>query len=119
MTSFDQANHALRFALELLALTALAWWGFDTGDGLIGKLGLGAGVPLAAAALWGAMVAPRRPVDVSAGVRHFVELAGLAGAAAALAQVVSPDAAGVFAAVAVANAALLSVTQRRGARAPA
>jgi len=40
------ANLALRFLLELCALVALAYWGFQTGRGLIVKIGLGMGAPL-------------------------------------------------------------------------
>ena len=51
------ANLALRFVCELVALVALAWWGLSLG-GVRGAL-VGAAVAVAAAALWGAFIAPR------------------------------------------------------------
>ena len=45
------ANLALRFLLELCALVAFGYWGFQTGQGLLLKIGLGIGVPLVAVAV--------------------------------------------------------------------
>ena len=45
-------NLGLRFALELSALTAMGYWGFDKGDGTM-RYTLMIGVPLVAAAAWG------------------------------------------------------------------
>lgn len=42
-------NLALRFVLELCALAALAYWGYQAGKGPISKIGLGASIPLLAA----------------------------------------------------------------------
>lgn len=58
------ANLALRFLLELATLVALGYWGFTVGDGLLLKIVLGLGAPLAAIVLWGLFGAPRalRPV---------------------------------------------------------
>ena len=54
------ANDVLRFLLELTALAGLAVWGWHTGPtGVSVVLALAA--PLAAAALWGAFVAPKAP----------------------------------------------------------
>jgi Protein of unknown function (DUF2568) len=54
------ANDLLRFLLELTALAGLAVWGWHTGPtGVSVVLALAA--PLAAAALWGAFVAPKAP----------------------------------------------------------
>jgi hypothetical protein len=74
---------AVRFALELCALAALAYAGFQAG-GAVGWL-LAVALPVAAAALWGAFVAPKRAVDASAPVRLLVEALVLGGAAVALA----------------------------------
>ena len=46
-----QPNSAV--LLELCALGDLGYWGFKTGGGLIAKIGLGIGAPLAAAVVWG------------------------------------------------------------------
>jgi hypothetical protein len=51
------ATLALRFLLELCALGALGYWGFKTGGGALAKVGLGLGVPLVAAVVWGTFVA--------------------------------------------------------------
>ncbi len=42
-------NLALRFLLELCALGALDYWGFETGGGAVAKILLGIGTPLVAA----------------------------------------------------------------------
>lgn len=47
------ANLLLRFVLELFALGALGYWGLKTGSGIITKVVLGVGAPLAAAVVWG------------------------------------------------------------------
>lgn len=43
LESIKGANLALRFLLELCALIALAYWGFETGSGAIAKFALGIG----------------------------------------------------------------------------
>ena len=63
LESIKGANLALRFLLELCALVALAYWGFETGSGAIAKFALGIGAPLVAAVVWGAFVAPRHPLS--------------------------------------------------------
>jgi hypothetical protein len=65
MSGARAANAALRFVLELAALVGLAIWGWKTGPTGINVL-LAIGAPAAAAALWGAFVAPkarRHPAD--------------------------------------------------------
>jgi len=52
------ANDALRFLLELSALAGLAIWGWGTDQTGVNVV-LALAAPLAAAALWGAFVAPR------------------------------------------------------------
>ena len=52
------ANDALRFLLELAALSGLAIWGWTTGPTGVNVV-LAIGAPLAAAAVWGALVAPK------------------------------------------------------------
>ena len=54
----EAAALAIRFGLELCALAALGWWGFSVGDGLVSYV-VGLGAPLAAAALWGVLAAPK------------------------------------------------------------
>ena len=58
MQAARAANDALRFLLELSALAGLAIWGWGTGPTGVNVV-LAVAAPLAAAALWGAFVAPR------------------------------------------------------------
>jgi Protein of unknown function (DUF2568) len=53
---------AVRFALELGALAALGYWGFQTTENTAFELLLGVGAPLAAAAFWGLFVSPKARV---------------------------------------------------------
>ena len=39
-------NLTLRFILEICALVSLSYWGFQSGQGILMKLGLGIGAPL-------------------------------------------------------------------------
>ena len=78
------ATLALRFLLELCALGALGYWGFKTGGGALAKVGLGLGVPLVAAVVWGTFVAPKALVKVPGAARLLVELGVFASATAAL-----------------------------------
>jgi hypothetical protein len=78
-------NLGLRFLLELCTLAALAYWGFHTGQGWLLKTALGIGAPLLAAVVWGAFVAPKAVVSVSAPARLALELAVFASAVAGLA----------------------------------
>ncbi len=84
MDILKMINLALRFLLELCALAALAYWGFHTGGGWLLKTVLGVGAPLLAAVVWGAFVAPKALVPVSAPVRLALELAVFASAVAGL-----------------------------------
>jgi len=64
VSTLRAANDVLRFALELASLAGLAVWGWGTGPtGLNVVLAIAA--PLAAAALWGAFVAPKAPRPTS------------------------------------------------------
>ena len=53
------ANLAVRFLLELCALAAVGYWGFQAGERLPVRIVLGIGAPLLAAGVWGAFVAPK------------------------------------------------------------
>src|SRR5260370_5082612 len=48
LTVIKNANLALSFFLELCVLVALGYWGFQTGQGTIAKIGLGIGAPVVA-----------------------------------------------------------------------
>jgi hypothetical protein len=68
------ANLALRFGLEVAALTAMGAWGLDQADG-VARFGLMIGVPAAAAAAWGTFTVPEDP---SRGGKGLVTVPGLA-----------------------------------------
>ena len=77
------ANLALRFVLELALLGGLAAWGFSFG-GVAGVL-LGIGAPVAAAGVWGLLVAPKAPSRLDDPWRLALELVLFAAGVAALA----------------------------------
>jgi hypothetical protein len=105
------ANLGLRFLLELCALAALGCWGFQTGHGAIGKIGLGIGGPLLAAVVWGALVAPNAPVAVPEPWHLLLEVA-VFGAAAGLTASGHPALAWAFALIAALNRALMAVWEQ-------
>ena len=80
------ANLALRFVLELSALTATAYWGFATASGLTQWV-LGLGAPALVAVVWGLFVSPKAKVELPRPAQFAIEL--LVFAAAALALIVA------------------------------
>ena len=101
------ANLAVKFALEIAALVAFAYWGGTVGSGAVPVL-LGIAAPLLAAVLWGRFAAPRATRRLPLRLRVPFELAVFALAALAL-LTASSGAAIAFASVVVVNAALLTV----------
>lgn len=98
----------VRFALELLALGALAYWGFSEFDGVLSVV-LGIGAPLAAAAVWGVFVSPK--ARYGSPVRQAVGETIVFGAALiALIDADQPVLAVAFAVVAVVDGVLVRVT---------
>ena len=53
------ANTALAFFLELGVLIALGYWGYQTGQGTIARIGLGIGAPAVAIVVWALFGAPK------------------------------------------------------------
>ena len=76
-------NLSLAFVLELAMLAAYASWGFHTGQSTVVKIGLGIGVPLLVAVIWGLLMAPNssRRLNGAAYLALKVVLFGLAVAA--------------------------------------
>lgn len=75
-------NLAVRFLLEMAALIAIGYWGWQQSDNLLLQIGLALGLPLIAAILWGTFAVrddPSRsgkaPVPVPGWVRLVLELA--------------------------------------------
>jgi len=102
------AGLALRFVLELCLLGALAWWGFAYDGSAAVRVALGVGGPLAAAAVWGAFVAPRARVRVQPAVRLAVELALVLAATLALLAASGAELALAFAALWLVDRAVLA-----------
>ena len=78
---FHPINLALRFILEMVALLALAFWGWTTHDGMVRFL-WAIGLPLLSAVIWGTFAVPddrsrsgKAPVAVPGVLRLLLELA--------------------------------------------
>lgn len=98
---------AMRFLLELAALAGLAVWGVHVGTPAWDKVALAMAAPVAMAVVWGLWVAPRAVRRLPDPARLVVELAILAVVSAAIALSGYPVVAAVFAALAIANGAVL------------
>ena len=109
MAVLRAANLALRFLLELFALVALGYWGFQTPTEMLAKFGLGIGVPLLAAVVWAVAISPRRTLPLSDTLAFALGMVVLLLAAAALAAAGRPQLAVAFAVVSAVNAVLLLV----------
>jgi hypothetical protein len=107
-----EANLALRFLLELGLLAALAAWGFGLG-GVLGVV-VGIGAPVAAAATWGLLVAPKAPNRLDDPARLALELVLFALGVVALAAAGYGSLAVVLGAAALVNEALLAAWRQRG-----
>ena len=101
MDALKGANLALRFALELAALGAVGWWGWDAGGPLLALAALAAVV-----VVWGAFVAPKRRFDLSAPIRLAIELVVWLAAGAGLYGVGHTALAVAFVVLAVVSGAL-------------
>lgn len=97
----------LAFVLELCALAALAYWGFETGRGWTTKAILGIGAPLLFAVVWGLLLAPKASLSVPVGVRLSIEFIAWALAAGALVAAGRPRLAATFMVILVLNRCVL------------
>ena len=102
-------NLTLRFLLELGALGAIGTWGFSAGGSGVGRLALGVGLPLLAAAFWAMFVGPGASTPGALKVALAFALFGAAAAALAAQQHVTLAAA--FMAVAAVNAGFLQILE--------
>ncbi|UIJ61027.1 YrdB family protein [Amycolatopsis acidiphila] len=96
-------NDGLAFLLELLALAALAYWGFTTGDGIALKLVLGIGAPVLAAVVWGLFAAPRATFGLPRVAVVVVKVLWFGAAVTALCVTGHPVLGAALAVLAVAN----------------
>lgn len=97
-------NLALKFVLELAALSAFAFWGAETGSGVWGAV-LAVALPGAFVLLWGRFAAPRAPQRLSVVSRVPFELALLGLACPALVGIGATAPAIAFACALVINVA--------------
>lgn len=109
MAIIQGANLILAFVLELCALAALGYWGYQTGQSLPLKLLLAVGAPLLAAVVWGLFVAPKAAIAVGEPVRFLLAMVVFAAAAAGLAATGHVTLAIAFLIIAIVNRILLLV----------
>ena len=99
----------VRFLLELAALAAVGYWGFETGDSALMQWVLGLGAPLLVAVVWGMFIAPKATVEVPKGVWIGLQVVVFGAAALALAAVAPEQLAAIFLAVVILDSAALAV----------
>ena len=94
----------VRFLLELAALAAVGWWGFEEVNVLVGVA-----APLLVAVVWGAFISPKAAVKVPKAVWIGLQVLVFGAAALALAAVAPGWLAVAFVAVVVIDSAALAV----------
>ena len=109
-SGFEGANLALRFALELAALAALALWGAQATSSAAANVALAVVAPAAAAGIWAVWSAPRARRRLHGRALVALELAILVSSGIALAEAGHVLLACALVAIAVANGMVL----RRG-----
>lgn len=107
MQAIKAANLGLRFLLELCALAALGYWGFQVGRGPLAKVALDLGAPALAAVVWGLFVAPNASVAVPHAAHLGLQVLVFGLAVAGLAVAGHPALAGAFGGVVVLNGLLM------------
>ena len=117
MSGLRGVTLAVRFGCELAMLGALAYWGFQVGDG-VGAWVLGLGAPVLAAVVWGALVAPKARWPVPIPTRVVIELVLFGAAAGALAVAGQPLAAVVLGVAALATSLLNASRERQAGDRP-
>jgi Protein of unknown function (DUF2568) len=106
------ANLVARFALELSALGALAYWGFHLNASVGVRVLGGLGAPLAAAVVWALFASPRASVAIPGAAQLVVQVLVFAVAVAALVHAGRPQLAWGLGIAAAVNAALLAWWQQ-------
>jgi hypothetical protein len=112
LEAIKSLNLALRFILEMGALGAVGFWGFQLDRGAAAKWIVGIGAPLLVVIVWSLFIAPGSDNALPQTTRMWIGTAVLAACAAALMAARQPLLAGVFAAAIVANAVLMQVWQQ-------
>jgi hypothetical protein len=99
-------NLALAFFLELCALGALAYWGFNASEITLLRLILGLGAPLAMIIFWGIYLAPKSSRRLKEPTMSVAKLVIFGLTAAALASTGQATTAAIFMAAVILNLAL-------------
>lgn len=115
MQALRWANLTLRFALELCALAALAYWGWQISDVLVYRLLAAVLAPAAAATVWGIWVAPTSRSRLPDPLRLIPEALVFGSATLALVTLNQPLLAIALAALAILNRLLLELLGSHGA----
>jgi Protein of unknown function (DUF2568) len=106
---YRTVNLGLAFLLEVAALAAFCWWGFHVSGATWLKVVLGIGAPVIAAIVWGLFAAPRAKYQLSTVSTFAVKVIVFGGATAALIASGQLVLGIVFAAVVIANTALIRI----------
>jgi hypothetical protein len=106
MSTLTNVNLGLRFLLELCALAAFCYWGYQMDQGQVVKVALASGLPLLGALVWGLAASPKAPL-VAGPSRWITQTVVFVAAVLALAAAGHTTLALVFAVVSALNAALL------------
>lgn len=101
-TIWQDFNLAVAFGAELVAVGALAYWGYRTGHGRVAKLAWAVGAAVAAMVLWGLFAAPHASVSIPAAA-VLTKIAVFGGAALGLWRLGHRTAAVVFPVLVVVN----------------
>lgn len=104
------ANLTLAFIMELVALAALALWGWKWADGTVVKVVSAISAPLIAAVFWGLFAAPNATFDIRL-LAIATKVVVFASAAAALWNIGYGTAAVVFVLVVAANLLMIRIGQ--------
>ncbi|MBS4201084.1 YrdB family protein [Bacillus sp. FJAT-49732] len=74
MIAFQYTVFIIFFLMELCALAAFSYWGFQIERGWVVKIFLGIGVPLFVAIFWGTFLAPKASFPVPTYARILLQL---------------------------------------------
>ncbi|WP_433475462.1 YrdB family protein [Spirillospora sp. CA-142024] len=99
-------NEGLAFVLEIVAIIALAWWGFTTGGNILVNVVLGVATPVVAMVLWGLFAAPRARFKVALPLVLLVKAVVFGAGALGFYGVGHPGSALAFAVITLINTAL-------------
>ena len=75
--ALKSANMALSFLVELCAIAALSYWGFNSGTGTFGTILLGVGAPALAIVIWGLVCGPSCCGYIACCAAHRYRMGGL------------------------------------------